>query len=1105
MFIDFADFTTIKTISVNDELLNSENEVFSKFRVCVERIKLAYRYGAICPVSCSMGKDSLTLLVANLTAYEECRHEGSIDNNVPFIVTHIDTLIENAPMFLFSRWAIKKLKSYAKMKNINLDLRIESPPLHQQFVMLFTGARKLFSTPMTSSDCSVIWKVDLAKKINRNLLKTYNKDLLISLNGSRSSESQRREANILKYGQKQSIEDLIATNSSGVKTIAPLHDLTTDEIFQLLERFGTNPKTSLQNRNNTVDTFLESFASILSIYNQSDASVCEISLDHTGNEKGCGKNANNRMGCSLCLMSDDKSGKAQNELIRWSSLQGGMSKLRDYCASVANNANYRSCHPRAVDTVTNYIALQPNVLKPAISYKIVHLAAQITRDDQIRANNFKRLVEAGVPELDLGYKDILDDVSLDEISKSELLEMYKEEAVNPLYKLFTIEHAVMLSGIWSLDGVRLPNYTPVKIWENVNKGNYLPWPNIKTNKENSSIGEALFVKVSDDPEVDLASLWRLPFYSWDMLGGDFEPKSCSGMYKEIPKNTQDIKVHYDGEILKVKDFRTSKSLELGMNTLNELREVAQNKLNITDEPHIEFVQSLSFRKPLKITDRALGRLKSVKPIVNFTKRKCSWDRATNSYTKTRQSLLFYKRNEKSSLESSRFREIMHWEPDLARSIEPIISINCEDDISLKIDGNALNRFIQNGKINASIQIYDKQVALSRKMRVMRDNKFSVRNYGDTEPFFELLSLGVIKLTNSQKKNCLSVRKRTELFNQLGLLNLGDKLDNSNHRLISQSDYRSDKAKILLNIRNKRTQSRLFARNALSLEGAAKTQLVTENFIDRINTIHKLRMNYIGSLIQTTMLVSFGAVSFDHINNKNTSDVLADWFEEIATTLHSLDNASKFLLSQEERKLLSVFDRSLIIDHLFMINSQFMKKVTSEQEIWLQVLNKSEVIRNGIPSVVHLSEYLSNQYITELDNIDNSLYFSRWCFELSIGVVYDLFKQDYKVQNIETLTLKRVKSVEKLQEIVASLLCPSSTDLIKEDLNKLSMLEMNLIMMNLDADVIVSTNNSITNPLTPHALDKLPTSIAPKIKTQKPKAKKNECSIENMMLLMKYNA
>ncbi|MUJ20358.1 hypothetical protein [Aliivibrio fischeri] len=1105
MFIDIANFETIKTVLVEDELLKTENKVFLKFRKCVEKIKMAYRYGAICPVSCSMGKDSLTLLVANLTAYEECQKEGSIDKNLPFVVTHIDTLIENAPMCLFSKWAIRKLKKYAKKKNIPLDLRIESPPLYQQFIILYTGARKLFSTPSTSSDCSVIWKVELAKKINRDLIKTYKKDLLISLNGSRSEESLRRQKNIQKFQQDQTIDELIYTNSSGIKTIAPLHDLTTDEIFHLLERFGSNPKTKLQNRNNTVETFLNSFASILSIYNQSNASVCEVNLDHTGNENGCGKSAQNRMGCSLCLMSDDKSGKAQNELLRWSYLQGGMSKLRDYCEYVSNNGNYRYSHPRAIDTVTNYVALQPNVLKPEISYRIVHLAAQITRDDQIRANTFKKLVEAGNPELDPGYRDILEDKLLDDISKFELLEMYREEAVNPLYKLFTIEHAVMLSGIWALDGVRLPNYTPLKIWEKVNNGDYLPWPNIKPNEKKEPISEAMFLQISDDPKVDLYSLWRAPLYSWDLLGGDFEPKSCSGMYYEMPSNSQRVKVTFDGKTLTVVDYYTSKKMKLGQYTLNQLREIALKEMSESKDSSIKFEKRLSFRKALTITDRSLGRLKSVKPIINFTKRKCSWNRLTNKYLKSRQSLQFYKRNEKSSLEETRFNSISSWEPNLERSIEPVISINCEDNIAFKIDPKALGRFIQNGKIRQSACIYEKQIAQFRKMRIKRGSKFSVRNYGDVEPFFELLSLGVIKLSKLQSANCLSVRKRTEVFNQLGLFNLPDKLTIDEYRLISQADYRSDKAKILLTIRHSRNESRQFARKTLMLDEKTKQQLLVEDFIERINVIHEQRMKHVGSLIQSSILVSLGAISFDHINNKNTKEILADWFEEVGVILHSLDTALKYLLSQQERKLLNLFDREVIINHLSKINFEFMQLVNREQNIWLSIFRESDKIRSGLALTNNVNEYLSKNRIQKLDLLENALYFSQWCLELAVGVKYDFIRQEYKIQDIERHNKKRAESLKILHSIVDLVECPNNSDLVKYELNSLSMLEMNLILMNQNSEIIISNNYNKVNGITDHLTNNSSSSALPKPTRSKSKDRKDKSGIENMMLLMEYNA
>ena len=66
---------------------------------------------------------------------------------------------------MYVPFAHQQIKAYCERHDINLHLELVSPPLHQQLMVLYAGAQKLFATSASgrSADCSSIFKIEVGK------------------------------------------------------------------------------------------------------------------------------------------------------------------------------------------------------------------------------------------------------------------------------------------------------------------------------------------------------------------------------------------------------------------------------------------------------------------------------------------------------------------------------------------------------------------------------------------------------------------------------------------------------------------------------------------------------------------------------------------------------------------------------------------------------------------------------------------------------------------------------------------------------------------------------------------------------------------------------
>ncbi|SHH55236.1 adenine nucleotide alpha hydrolase family protein [Ferrimonas marina] len=555
---------TIDVTALDQATAERHRYLFGQYRILVDTLKalLAHDPNLYLFLPVSQGKDSTLVELAGLQAYREAITEALIEAQRPLVIATVNTTGESLPMEMYPAYCRDKLEQYAQHIGINLYYDMVEPALQDQYMVRWAGGQKLIPNASRSADCSQILKIATNERYLRSLNNRFSHDpemaryadaTAICCVGSRTAEGNTRTRKMRNHGlTDKGLEQLLGEmeqldtgrSNTRILKLAPIKDWATADVFDALSLAGTDPVVRPQYQPEHGGTLIESFLPhmgvLLEIYGNGSADTCEVVIGSTASA-GC--NGKARYGCAFCTMPiEDSSGKALTRYPRWNVLGAENAlRLRDFLLRLSASPEARGFHARAFDpTAYNRIALQPNMLKSRWLDKIIAYAAQLTVDSQNAAADFRQHLENGTLDQHPGYADILNDPLLSEKTRAGMLDMYRSQAVRPMFRLFSMEHAVLLSFRWSLDGVAAAPYRPLKLWVDAVNGKRLPWP--ETNDEftarhgpislQTPLPDAVMMPAlqHEDPAefarnpISLLNLWRRPLGTSDM----FDPeRNCA--------------------------------------------------------------------------------------------------------------------------------------------------------------------------------------------------------------------------------------------------------------------------------------------------------------------------------------------------------------------------------------------------------------------------------------------------------------------------------------------------------------------------------------------------------------------------------------------------
>ncbi|QIR16660.1 hypothetical protein [Shewanella aestuarii] len=848
--------------------------------------------GVCLQISTSHGKDSTSITNAAIEAMGRALNAGVIAQDHPLVVLTVDTLLEPEPIQCYVDYAHQNVIKRCEALGINLYAKIVTPPFHHQLMILFANAQKLFATASSgrSADCSKIFKVDTniraLKAIKAGLPEKYQMAPWVSVAGQRSDESSRRSNNMSKQGVKSLkaealLDQIKAEGHSGkVFRFAPIGHWVLDDVIAYLTHAGTNAINKCL-PGTQISCYSENFGLLLSIYGEGSNERCELvaSEDDKPKQSGCGKVA--RFGCVTCgMVGDDKSAKELNEYVRWSRFGDSTLRFRDFLTRVSDDIHCRAFHARAYDrSGNNNVFFQPNILKASVLEKLVWYASQISLDSQQIHESFVALYHTGKVDQDIGIKDIQSDPSLNASVRKQYIEMYTNRMLKgPMFTLFSHQHAVLLSLLWSLHGITALPYRPLAIYEAVLKGKRLPFPmtNAELNAKRAQQGLISFqeeLRTQSIPDAVVAQLFTpakqsfaklkkqhgdllnkshlqtlLPFelaQYWQDAAVQFHQHHDLQLFSQnTSANTRKIRITYQRdsvtgkENLSVKCLQTSKIINLDANT--HLRDVCLTLAKQDFEQHghnlqkrvsdHELSDQVLFTSPIAHYSQE-KRLKATKTR-QFSERKRVFDKSTGRYVTGRASLKMYSANERASEVEQRINLVSYWLP--AYQINQSINIGTSeldtDDLSLNFifDEALFAIWMSEGGIERLLEHHDTVLA-----NRIKDRK-PIRQFYGTGPVYTITNTTGLSISTRLASNFQNTLKRTEVFHHAGLFNVANlsreallSLDN----VICMDEHRAQKVDHLLAVRYIKHIERRDMKQKLA---NANGNIALMNVTDRLN-------------------------------------------------------------------------------------------------------------------------------------------------------------------------------------------------------------------------------------------------------------------------------
>lgn len=477
------DVTVFDSSSIKDSVDKEYRDLF--FDV-VERIKPVIAKHT-CRVACSFGKDSNLVLSATVEAYRQAIKSGLIEKDKPLIVTNIDTGVDDIFVRAQIRYEVAELKRYCKANGINLIYRSATPPVRYSWSVMYLSGMKLPSFAKSSADCSVILKIDPAKKLESELSKTFGD--IVTILGVRNDESTRRSNSIKRHGLDDVSIIEKSINGKTVRTFAPIVDLSTDDVFAILRRSGAEP---IVETNYPIPTYKAHNKLLIKLYGDAQE-TCPVASFQPAAEARSGSCGNgSRFGCFTCLkVVKDRSANARERFAQYERVKH-VKRIRDWMAHHADDMTTRAPMGKSMCPITGAIVVQENTYSAQTLEKLIWWFSQATREDYLFVERFKALLAQGTPELDEGYAEIANDPDLDEKSMAFYLAHYVEASTEHLIQPLTIEHIMMICAIHARDGIALPPYRALHIWNEVWNGNYIPWPVIEGEPANDAVPDPRF-------------------------------------------------------------------------------------------------------------------------------------------------------------------------------------------------------------------------------------------------------------------------------------------------------------------------------------------------------------------------------------------------------------------------------------------------------------------------------------------------------------------------------------------------------------------------------------------------------------------------------------
>ena len=345
----------------------------------IAAIRRVMEDGHIVQAQFSSGKDSSALVNLVLSAALEIQATGA--TVPPIYICHVDVGVENPEVRSLADRELAKIDAFAKKHRLPVKIHVGKPALNACFATRIIGGRALPPFPGVRRDCSTDWKIVVSQRLSRRIRERHAGAKVITLIGTRSSESTERAINTAKRGETA---HQVWASQDGSLMLSPIVDWQTDELWEYLGEAsaGWHPAYS-------------DFRDMMDYYAAAGGSTCAVIGDLNASSKACGA----RGGCFVCTavaLDHSVHNMIRTKPDRYDYLKPLMN-FRDFMADTQWDWSRRNFIGRTIDS-DGFISVKADQYSPLMCEQLLRyaLAAQ---DDANRMGSPSHVKIVGLREL----------------------------------------------------------------------------------------------------------------------------------------------------------------------------------------------------------------------------------------------------------------------------------------------------------------------------------------------------------------------------------------------------------------------------------------------------------------------------------------------------------------------------------------------------------------------------------------------------------------------------------------------------------------------------------------------------------------------------------
>lgn len=326
----------------------------------------------------SAGKDSSVMLALVLDAALSFQEAGG--TLPPILVTHANTGLENPAFQVVANSEIERIRRFATAHNLPVRVDVVQPALNDAWAVRIISGRALPTFANSSTrDCTINWKIKPQERQRKlALAELAASGEPVVLVGTRYEESSGRAARMSDRGEtdleiwKQEIRDKDGKLKRTENRLSPLAFWNQEDIWVFLRELMDGER-----RENYTDG-----RDVWEVYQDGGNSTCAVVADDTmkASAKACGA----RFGCSLCVISRDKSLENMLEADPKYEYLRNLNKLQRFIYETRDDWSRRQWMGRSIDA-EGFIAVEPDTYSSEMTADLLSMSLTIQRDEEIAA------------------------------------------------------------------------------------------------------------------------------------------------------------------------------------------------------------------------------------------------------------------------------------------------------------------------------------------------------------------------------------------------------------------------------------------------------------------------------------------------------------------------------------------------------------------------------------------------------------------------------------------------------------------------------------------------------------------------------------------------